>query len=171
MKSKTYLKEIVSHRIRDSKGMPIPFTAIGDDMGFLETNDPVLINELDTMIKQRRGGVREITSADELEELKKKAEGRDEYRSRARTQFGQPARLGDPAKRTASPATAKPPPPDASLKDQQIPVGAPIDPAPLIKAARRPRASKGKDSPPDALPDTVPVGPIPTSLERERVAT
>lgn len=169
MKTKTYLKEIVSRPIRDSKGMPIQFTPIGDDMGFLQTNDPVLINGLDTMIRQRRGGVREITSEEELEALKKKAEVRDEFRSRARTQYAQPARLGDPARRTASPATANPPPPDPSLKEQPVPVGAPIDPAPLIKAARRPRASKGKDAPPDALPDTVPVGPVPVSLERELV--
>jgi hypothetical protein len=167
---KTYLKEIVSRPIRDSKGMPIPFTPIGDDMGFLETNDPVLINGLNAMIREQRGGVREITSPEELEELKKKAQGREEYRSRARTQFGQPARLAEGSRRIASPATASPPPPDPALSEQ-VPVGAPIDPAPTIKAARRPRASKGKDALPDALPDTVPVGPIPVSMERELVAT
>lgn len=67
---KYFRKEIVSTPLFLKVGGKVPFVALGDDIGILETEDATLIGQLEVAIKRRMGGVVAIT-AEEFEELKK----------------------------------------------------------------------------------------------------
>lgn len=67
---KYFRKEIVSTPLYLKGGGRVPFVALGDDVGILETDDAALIGQLEVAIKRRMGGVVAIT-AEEFEELKK----------------------------------------------------------------------------------------------------
>lgn len=142
-----FIKELVSRPLRSSKGWPIQFEPVGDDMGILETNDPFTIGELRKCIAASRGGVREVTSDEEWEDAKKKASEREQWRQRVKSPWSDPVRIERGTKRQpASPATGSAPPPDPSIKSpppigKAIEVPAKIEPAP--KTARKPKAAKG----------------------------
>jgi len=68
----------VSRPLRSSKGWPVIFDDIGDDIGILETNDPFLISELEATMASQKGGVREVVTDEEWEVTKKKASEREQ---------------------------------------------------------------------------------------------
>lgn len=150
-----FLKELVSRPLRTSKGWPIQFQNIGDDTGVLETNDPYTISELRGLIAAGRGGVREISSDAEWEEVKKKANAREQYRQRVKSPWSEPVRIERASRRDASPATASEPAPDPSIPTPP-PIGKPIEvpkeivPAIKPKTGRRPKAVKGDGKPVEA---------------------
>ena len=139
----------MSRPLRSSKGWPVIFDDIGDDIGILETNDPFLISELEATMASQKGGVREVVTDEEWEVTKKKASEREQWRLRAKSFSEKPVRLEMKA-RVASPATASALPPDPSLSPP-LPVGKPLEiPTELPKApklSRRPKPVTGDGSP------------------------
>lgn len=66
-----FLKELVSHNpVALSSGKVLNWEMVGNDTGVLATEDDGTISELQALIKQRRGGVIEL-SAEKYEGLKK----------------------------------------------------------------------------------------------------
>lgn len=69
---KYFAKALVSNRIIDTSGNFIPFEAVGDGTGIIETSSKPVIDAIEKFISERRAGVYAITSA-EYDERKKKA--------------------------------------------------------------------------------------------------
>ena len=70
---KFFHKAILSNPVILKSGRRVPWDSIGGDNGVIGVEQEELADELQELIKARRGGVREITS-EEFEELKKKAD-------------------------------------------------------------------------------------------------
>ena len=131
-----FVKEIVSNPIRLKSGRPVPWEEVGDDTGVISTNDPSLIEELESAAKRQVGGIRAVT-LEEFEDVKKKS-GAEELRKlslfKANNQFREVRLAGD-----AAPVVELKPLPAAS---QVSPAGQPIAtpttlPIPAPKSKRR----------------------------------
>lgn len=137
-----YKKELVSRVLYTSKGHPIQFLNVGDDIGLLETNDPHLISELDALIKRGGKGVVEITSDEEWEAQKKMASDRDSFRQRNKQRFDgiriDQAKAAPPA--NAAPKVADPSIPPAPKEE---PVGKALE-IPTEDAIKKPRGRRPK---------------------------
>lgn len=68
-----FFKAIISNPIHLPSGRPIPFIHIGADEGIVETEDAAAIEALTERIRERRGGVAELTKERYDELLKKKS--------------------------------------------------------------------------------------------------
>lgn len=145
-----FIKELVSRPLRTSKGWPIQFHPVGDDLGILETNDPFTVSELRKFIAAGRGGVREVTSEEEWDEVKKKATEREQWRQRVKSPWSDPVRIERSSRKAASPATESVPVPDPALPSPP-PIGKPIEVPkeikPAAKTGRKPKAVKGDGKP------------------------
>ena len=137
-----FKKELVSRPIYTSKGHPIPFQDIGDDIGLLETNDPLLISELDALIRRGGRGVVEVTSDEEWEAQKKMASDRASFRQRSKSRFD--------GIRIDSPQVARPVNDAPKIADPSIPVVAVEEPVgkalelPSEDAIKKPRSRRPK---------------------------
>ena len=137
-----FKKELVSRPLYTSKGHPIQFQNIGDDIGLLETNDPHLISELEALIKRGGKGVVEILSDEEWEAQKKMASARDSFRQRSKPRFDSP-RIDSPQvvrPASAAPAIADPSIPPASNEE---PVGKALE-IPSEDAIKKPKGRRPK---------------------------
>lgn len=137
-----FKKELVSRPIYTSKGHPIPFQDIGDDIGILETNDPLLVSELDALIRRGGKGVVEIKTDEEWEAQKKMASDRALFRQRSRPRFDA-IRIDNP--QVARPANVAP-----KIADPSVPVVAVEEPVgkalevPSDDAIKKPRGRRPK---------------------------
>ena len=142
-KQRFFLKELVNNKVWSTKGYPIPFEDIGDDMGLLVTNHPGLIEELEIAISRKRGGVSEIAES-EVEEVKKKAIAHQLHRNSLSTNRIDQARVASTKPFNPNPSPRSDPAVGAETAKPQLP-GQPLDPVPNIDPALlRPKPAKRK---------------------------
>ena len=146
-----YLKEVLSRPLRTKSQIAIPWNDAGDDCGWLETNDPRLIAELDAAVAKRIGGVRSVTKEDVID-AKKKASERQSFIAKNGPHWSGSPRIDNQspfptAKRAGSgedPGRQF----DPSIPMQNTaapePVGAPLEIPSNVPAAKRQRAPKPK---------------------------
>lgn len=147
--SRFYIKEQVNRPLRTRSGIQIPWVDAGGDMGWLETNDAKLIEELDFAAARGLGGVR-VSSFDEVEEQKKRASARQSFvNSNAKPWQG--VRLSAPEGPFSKTAAAAPATVDNGLGPAPAPPAAPVAegqplevpkviPDPKPATSRRPKA-------------------------------
>lgn len=68
-----YKKRFPNNPVNTSLGRPLLFEDIGDGFGFLTTDDPLVIKELNAAVSAGRGGVSLSSQAEYDEALKKKS--------------------------------------------------------------------------------------------------
>lgn len=78
-----FFKAIISNPIHLPTGKAIPFIHIGADEGIVETEDTATIEALTERIRERRGGVAELTK-DRYDELLKKKSALQSPKPRSR---------------------------------------------------------------------------------------
>lgn len=169
---KYYLKELVNNRLYLKSGAQAPFEPHGS-IGILAIDDAGIIDELDALIKQRRGGVSAI-EADKFEELKKNPPDKTSpKRWFAPVRAVRPPQRPQPPSQPVSAAVAEVKPegdqhPALTIKPRKVPVvpvqtdplrvaeiPAPVKALPTVKWNRLKTAASPEASTTNQTPDAV----------------
>lgn len=148
-----FVREGVARPLRTSRGDIIAFTEIGDDTGILTTSNPIIVSELQTMIAQGRGGVRQISDPAEFETLKKKASDGQQRLNLLRANAQPKPRIDRPDQLARNAAVASSPTfTDPTVGKQvldntighplEVPSEIPLPPS--LQDAKKPTAKRGK---------------------------
>lgn len=166
---KYFIKEIASNAVtvvlpnRDGTKsvVRVPFEDLGDDTGFLAVDDPTKISAIRSLIRARRGGIREV-GKEEFEAAKKVASTQEQRRAslRPKSLLNQSIRSDirsdgavDAAKAESAPRFPDPTEAHSVPAVEQIKKLIPADPVEV--AARTPKAAKKRIKPPLAFSGAV----------------
>lgn len=100
-------KALVSNTISVIDGRRIPFVEIGGGNGVIATDDAVFLSALETRIREKRGGVWEMSESDYSEALKKKTAQTSPQESQLRSGIS-PQELSKLSPRQSDPAAEAP---------------------------------------------------------------